>query len=207
MGGRSLSIEHAPIIAEKIDDWIELVEQGESDKTIAELFGVARSSLWVYAEKHADVKQRLALARVRSSHVLVDDAQEILDTVEPIAEEIRKADLRSKIRLWRAERLNRDVYAASRVETNVSVNVNLMHLQAVKSMVDRPLVTIDSPPSAESPPIDSPLVRVSESVIAGGVVESLETVQSTHLDALRGARTAGLNGPPADSGLTLADLL
>jgi hypothetical protein len=77
-------------------------------------------------------ERRLKNARARGANAVVEDAQAIVD--EPAADQVAvsQAASRARVRLWTAERWNRDEYGKS-PEVQVAISAGSLHLEAMRA--------------------------------------------------------------------------
>ena len=117
---------------------------------------IERALVLKYGE--APVAERLAAARKVASHVLAEQALELVDNVEPDRDAIAKVKEQVAQRNWTAARWNREQYGdKSAPEVNVNVN-NLTLGQDHLAALRRRTVTarVVEEPAQLAPPEDEP---------------------------------------------------
>jgi len=140
------------------------IEEGVTHNAIAKAIttyalgidGITRYSLRRYLDvKYGaeEVDRRFMEAARKAAPMLVEDAQDIVDNADPSPEtgELPKAREQAKIRLWRAERSDRDRFGSS-PKGNVNINVTLgsLHLDALRNRASIATAT----PSQIAAPVD-----------------------------------------------------
>lgn len=156
--------------ASPLDYVVNWIENGDTITALAESVGnaigepIARMMLSNYLNNQEDAEQRLSAARVRGAHAMVEQSRSIVDAPLETREEIAAAKLRSDVRLWAAERYNRPELG-TRDAASVTVNVNVLHMDALRTRV---VATVEQPalPSAEPGP----------SAIAGAIADDDDDV-------------------------------
>lgn len=96
---------------------------------------IARTAILYYLRSifGTEADRRIAVARRQSGHGLVEDAKGILDTtaVGATREELQAAKQRADVRLWMAERYNREELGGQKVP-QVTINLGVLHLDAMR---------------------------------------------------------------------------
>lgn len=108
----------------------------------------------------------LAAARKRGAHNLVAEAMGIADDAPNDRDAIRKAKLRSDVRLWAAERWNRDELGRA-PEVQLNVNVNNLHLDAMRVRTLQP-----AKDAAPSLPVARAYLGAPEDQSAAGTIDA-----------------------------------
>lgn len=138
MAGRPLrKAMFAEIEARGGADWLgEYIADGGTVKDLAAEFGCTRS----YASRHLNAHQpyadALANARRENADALAEEALEIADAMADDAlitkEKIAVNRERIDIRKWMAAANHPDRYQQNKQQTQVVLNVNALHLEALK---------------------------------------------------------------------------
>jgi hypothetical protein len=104
-------------------------------KDIAAQFGVSRGLVYRYLSKFVDEHEdKLRTARLMAAHSYVEDGLEILDNAnEESPAGVSKAKERAHFRRWMAQVRNRDAYGEQSKGPLIALNVNSLHLDALKA--------------------------------------------------------------------------
>lgn len=78
--------------------------------------------------------EKVAAARQRGAHALVEDAKHLVDNSPETREGIAKAGKQAEIRTWLAERFDRASFGAPKQQA-APVTVNILHLDAMRQRV------------------------------------------------------------------------
>lgn len=110
-------------------DWVcEWIEEGKTVTKMADHLGVSVTMIYRYLKLNPEYKKRFAESRRDSAHTLVDQARDLTDDSEPA--EMHKVREQVKMRLWSAERYNREAFGQQK-ESTVQVNIGQLHLNAM----------------------------------------------------------------------------
>ncbi|ANN76795.1 hypothetical protein [Bordetella flabilis] len=161
MAGKPKYHEDVAKLRGHLDEWIDMQSEGLPARVIAEKLGVSKSSLWKLAEEDADIGAALSRARTRAAFALVEEASDLIDDAPLVAEALRKADMQAKARFWRAERLNREQFG-QRVEGGVTINLNALHLDAVRALSAGRTGALPAAQAVEIPALPAPAEHAGE---------------------------------------------
>lgn len=92
---------------------------------------IMREVLSHYLNEQENAETRLTRARARGAHAMVETAVQINDDGGETREELQHAKMRSDVRLWIAERWNRDELGA-RNGPQINVSIGALHLDALR---------------------------------------------------------------------------
>ena len=117
------------------------VANGEPMRAIAETFGYSRGMIYSWIKAGGPEREAaFRAAREAASHVLVEDAGEILDNAKPITSaDATMAKARSEHKKWLASVYNRKDYGDETGKIDVNLNVGALHLEALRSAGRREL--------------------------------------------------------------------
>lgn len=112
---------------------LEMLAAGKSITQICLATGLGKRALgdWLEAPEQAEAASR---ARAQAATVLATEVLDIADEVDADHPgEVNKAKIRIGARQWLAERWNRGVYGAPQRGAEVTVNINAVHLDALRA--------------------------------------------------------------------------
>ena len=116
--------------------FFEQVADGRMMNDIAKQFGISRGLIyrWMKSEVQ-EYEDKLRTARLLASHNLVEDGMEIIDNanVESNAG-VTKAKERANYRKWLAGVRNRKDYGEASKGPVIALNINALHLDALKAI-------------------------------------------------------------------------
>lgn len=103
---------------------------------------------WLRQEYGAENVDALLLkARADSAHALVDEARQIVDDCPLSKEDLMHARMRSDLRLWQAERYDKQAYGKQGDGAQVVVNILDLHLTALQARASRSVEMTHSVPA------------------------------------------------------------
>lgn len=114
------------------------IAEGVSIREVCRKLGFGNKGITaLYSWRNEKPERRAAWAEAlrRRGDYLAEECLEIADEVPQEQEAIRKADLRIKTRQWVAACSNPEAYGKS--QPQVTVNIEALHLTAVKNLNDR----------------------------------------------------------------------
>jgi transposase-like protein len=118
------------------EDWFfEQVADGRTFRDIAGQFGRSRALLYKWLVKHVpEYEDKLKAARLIAAHAHVEDALVILDEADGSSQPgVIKAKERANFRKWLASVQNRKAYGEQSKGPVIALNINSLHLDALKA--------------------------------------------------------------------------
>jgi AraC-like DNA-binding protein len=114
-----------------IEHICQRIADGEVMKTIADEFGCARNTIYLYIKLGGDDWRRLfERARIESARTHAEDALSIADTVPATTADVAKAREQIGQRRWLAERFDRPTFG-QRTDVNI-LQIGELHLDALR---------------------------------------------------------------------------
>ena len=121
------------------DELFAYIAEGGTAQQAAERLGVGRESLMYTMRKVVpDWRERLDAAREARADAYAEEAVEIADAPVETTAEVQHARLRVDTRKWLASIDNPGRYARSAQDVHVSVNVGMLHLDALRKHATAP---------------------------------------------------------------------
>lgn len=93
---------------------------------------VMRETLRRYINAFDGAEARLGAARIHASHAMVEDAQDLADA-DHAKEDVPRAKLRIDTKLKVAQLYNRTEFGESKGGNSITINVNTLHLNALRN--------------------------------------------------------------------------
>ena len=120
-----------------IDRVCERLVEGESLSKIAKSYDRSRQLLYKWLDAEPDRRQKIGIAKRYAAEGMIDDAMDDVETeTDTRASGLLQA--RTKFRQWLAGKWN--VEFADKAQAAMTINVEELHLQAVQSAPDRPVL-------------------------------------------------------------------
>ena len=139
------------------DAIFSLIADGEPMRVIADKLGTSRGMVyhWIHAGG-GEREQRWEAAKEIAAHVHVEDAGEILDTAPGITSaDVSLARARAEHRMHLAAMFNRRAYGEDKAAgVNVQIDIGQLHLDALRSSVQRPALR-----AAEAPALPAEVIE------------------------------------------------
>jgi hypothetical protein len=135
VAGSPIRRQQEATLREKMEDLLALLRNGASDKQAMQELGFPSSHpMYTLAKKDEEVRLALARAREEGAHAMSSEVLDIADelVLVPKVDPIRVAQLQMEARKWLAGKRNA-MFADSKANIGVQVNVNALHLQALKA--------------------------------------------------------------------------
>lgn len=135
MAGTPKRREERQRLLDNLEDLAELLESGDTDKQALAVFGINSGVLYKLEQENKDVAERLARARKTGAAAMMDDTVSIADELlgAKLADPVRVAQTRITTRQKLAGVRDRERFGDKPSQTNVQVNVNGLHLLALKA--------------------------------------------------------------------------
>jgi hypothetical protein len=107
------------------------IMDGWSLSKVCDMLDESRGLIYMWLHKDEERWRAYQEARKVGAHAMVEEAQAIADGASN--EDVALARERVKVRLWQAERANREDFGQQK-DTNVNITVGDLHLEALRSM-------------------------------------------------------------------------
>lgn len=152
------------LLRSKLDELCELIAAGKTDKAALRELGInGTGALYKLQEEDSAAADRLARARKTGAAAMASETVDIADELELqgilLADPVRVATARITTRQWLAGKRNREEFGDAK-GVAVQVNVNGLHLQAVRQLsqaVDVQVIDVEPEPELEPvPQLDAP---------------------------------------------------
>jgi predicted DNA-binding protein YlxM (UPF0122 family) len=109
------------------------IAAGDYLTTIAEDWGVSRQVVYDWIRSNEDRKKAYEHAKSLSADGLVERAAEDLEEASVVsAQSFAKDKARSEFKKWLASKRDREQYGETPPQTNVNLNLGMVHLQALR---------------------------------------------------------------------------
>lgn len=114
------------------DKVLDIAEELEKELKFPVQYGMVIKALKIDNDDVA-VANALASARKEGAHAKVEEAEQIADDVAADKDMIARAKLQAEMRLWAAERNNRDAYGTVKAAP-VTINIAELHIDSLRRM-------------------------------------------------------------------------
>ena len=113
---------------------LEVAEEVQKDlkMTPAVSYGMVMRALGI-TNSAKEVDAVMTEARRKGAYAKVEKAERIADDVATDKDAIAKAKLRAEVRMWSAERTNRDTFGSAKAPT-VQINIGDLHIDALRRL-------------------------------------------------------------------------
>ena len=124
---------------------LEKIASGMTMAGLARELGISNLSLYHWIKKDPDRQERFAQARAIAADQWAEECLDIADQADGVSANADR--LKIETRKWLAGVTSPDKYRAAPAQANVQVNVNQMHLDALKQLNlgggDKPAVEVE----------------------------------------------------------------